>query len=288
MDVAIDGVQAYWTDWMRGEVRSVVLPDGEPTLVAQGQSFAFRSTLALDATHVYWMAQDADPTLTKSAVMRAPRQGGPAQTLARWRPVIGTIALGGEHVFFTEAMGDNVGRVPKAGGNVDVIPTGPGRPMGLAITGPWLLWTMLDTGTLVRATLEGQHATVIASGLEQAVAVVADTTHAYVALKRESGAIVRVPLAGGPTEVLATDQLHPSHLALSGDTVWWTTAGAVWGRNKQKPPAGTVYGDPSQPLTSMPQAQPHAPMGIAVSEDALCWADIGERGGLGHLLRRRG
>jgi hypothetical protein len=288
MDLALDGLRAYWTDWTRGEVRSAVVPDGEPTLVAEGQSFAFRSTIALDATHVYWVVQDTNPTLTKSAVMRAPRAGGPAHAVVRWRPVIGTIALSETHVLLTECMGGQVSRVPKAGGEVEAIATGQGRPMGLGVAGGWVVWTTLDDKTLMRATLEGREPTVLATGLEHAVDVAVDATHAYVALKSDPGAIVRIPLVGGPIELFAGEQHHPSHLALQPDTVWWTTAGAVWGRNKHRPPPGAIEGDPNQIATSMPQTQLHAPMGIAVSDDALCWIDIGQQGGLGYRLRRRG
>lgn len=106
-DIAVDGEQIYWTvDANPTSVRRVNRDgSGEFVLCAGGADIA--SELALDAKHVYWVS--------RRAVMRAPREGGPIETVAT-HPVAG------------------------------------GFPHGLALDTVYVYWILHHGGPVLRAT----------------------------------------------------------------------------------------------------------------------------------------
>jgi len=66
-DIAVDGLNVYWTDIGTGTVASVPVGGGTATPLAEGQSSPRR--LALDDDYVYWTNE------LGAAVMRAPKDG---------------------------------------------------------------------------------------------------------------------------------------------------------------------------------------------------------------------
>jgi hypothetical protein len=72
-DIAVDDLNAYWTDPTAGTVSSIPLDGGTVTTLAQGQQKPWR--LAIDSSFVYWTNN------LGGAVMRAPKDGSAAPTV---------------------------------------------------------------------------------------------------------------------------------------------------------------------------------------------------------------
>jgi hypothetical protein len=72
-DIAVDGLNAYWTDPTAGTVSSIPVDGGTVTTLAQGQQKPWR--LAIDSSFAYWTNN------LGGAVMRAPKDGSAAPTV---------------------------------------------------------------------------------------------------------------------------------------------------------------------------------------------------------------
>jgi len=97
---------------------------GEPVTLASGESFP--AALAVDGTHVYWLANPDGPDV----VRKVPKVGGTSVTLA-FSDSVFFLAVDDTHVFWTDGSGHKVLNVPKAGGAVTVLSDAEGRPVPL-------------------------------------------------------------------------------------------------------------------------------------------------------------
>jgi hypothetical protein len=55
------------------------------------------------------------------------------------------------HVYFTQPKAGIVGRVPRAGGDVETIARGQSQPAGIVVDDTWVFWTNAGDGTVLRA-----------------------------------------------------------------------------------------------------------------------------------------
>jgi hypothetical protein len=199
-------------------VLATTIPGAELEILAD--DLGRPTSLAVDATHVYWVDSD-DGTLA-----RMPRDGGAITALATGASVNTpwSVAVAGSYVYWIDTDDGAIRRTPKAGGATSTVATGQGQPMAIASDGSYVWWTQRDsTGShLRRVSTWGGAPTTLATGSGFA-ALAIDPWFAYVADAHVlSGAnqIVRVPRGGGAKVVLSTDE-DALGLAIDGNNVFW-------------------------------------------------------------------
>ena len=104
---------------------------------------------------------------------------------------------------------------------VQVMGTGIGSPLGIAVDTVFVYWTSLD-GKVAKANKVTKEVTDLATGQSLPVGVAVDGTHAYFANNMGS-TICRVPKIGGAVEELASGQNGPFAVAVDNDAVYWVT-----------------------------------------------------------------
>jgi hypothetical protein len=180
-DLAIDSANVYWTT--NQQVVSIPLGGGRPRVLADGQANARH--LAVDDHAVYWTTF-ADPS----------RDGGQVMT------------------------------VPLGGGTPAVLAGGQVGPFGITVDAANVYWVTLIGGTVMKVGKQGGAPTTLVMGLtpNYPTTIAVDATHVYWtnSANHPDGAIMRVPLAGGKADVLATGELQAIAITLTADTVYWT------------------------------------------------------------------
>jgi hypothetical protein len=210
--LAVTPSALYLAELSAGTLRRVPLPSGAPSPFASGESFPLG--LVANATHVFWKSS---PVSTDS-IRGAPLSGGPPTTLlsgpgssvgsvvvddqaAYWvgyfdgvvsrQPLDGSagaalmsgtfivgLALDATHLYFTDHGAGAVGRVPKAGGPVEIVASGLPGPSGLAVDATHVYWGDGLDLTVRRAPLAGGPVEVLATH-QSAALVRLDATYVY-------------------------------------------------------------------------------------------------------------
>jgi len=238
--LAADAESVYWTagsDPFRNGARSVAtvskLPvnGGEPTALASGTDYG--SALALDRDNVYWTTlfdwtSEDGAIFRDGKVMKVPLNGGEPSTLASGLIRPAAIALDEAHVYWAESghsgSDGEVMAVPLDGGAPNALAIWLVAPSSVAVGGPEVYWSipggLFDrTGQVVGLPIFGVPMT-LASGLSAPSGLVVDATRLYF---EANGAIMSMPLGGGPltTIVPATDS--PGAFAIDDASVYWLT-----------------------------------------------------------------
>jgi hypothetical protein len=233
-DVVVGGGNVYWVTSTSSPntwtLQKLALAGGTPTGVILTSVPIV--ALAHDATHLYWMENDQT---VGTGLWRVPLAGGTLQPLAlSTGSRTGSFALHGSDLYFTVALypgGEEVRRIPLAGGTPTAIDTLPAPPLKLLADATHLYLADADSiyslpvtgGTPVR--LAGVNDPPLDLILDGATLLWSEATGPA---HGETGTIRRVPIGGGPvvTELSAGGDA-PRSLAVSGGTIYWTEGGPV-------------------------------------------------------------
>lgn len=136
------------------------------------------------------------------------------------------IAVDATHLYWTET--GKVVSIPLAGGTPVVLATG-GLPGALAIDGSFVYFAERNSPNqaIKRVPLGGGTVTTLASlpGVSP-VDLAINATHLYyisnTSAGPNTGAVVKIPLAGGAPITLASSQPNPQAIAIDGSNVYWT------------------------------------------------------------------
>lgn len=188
----------------------------------------------------------------------------PSLTMISDARIVLHLALGEQHVYWTDGNGQSVFRAPIAGGPQEVVTQFEGPTHQLAVSGQtvfvrspgtiWsfgnhklelfaestgrggivaddrnVVWTNEDTGEIVNASVRGDAPLrVLASGQARPYAVTMDATHIYWANEGD-GTLARVSREGGTVEVLVRGQTWPVGVLLDETHLYWLdrTAGVI-------------------------------------------------------------
>lgn len=253
--IALSTTHVYWTvRGYPGYVRRVPRDGGLTQTLASGQGDP--DGLALNATHVVWA--NADDTIRTVPV----NGGSVATlaTVAGAHPV--GVAVKGSYVFWTNWGAGTIQRVGLSGGTPVELSSGENLPHRIVSDGTNVWWTSIGNDAVRRADIDGSNVTTVADGQVDSLGVAIDETHVYwsnqgdKAISRASfttgsitvlasapnipagiavddthvyftdghptGAVRRVPKAGGSIETLGADQDSPLYVAVDGDSVFWT------------------------------------------------------------------
>jgi hypothetical protein len=168
--------------------------------------------LAVDARAVYWISY-------QGAVMKAPRAGGPPVLLAHAPRGLSSMALEGGQVVWTSYDAGRVGRVD--GGSGAAVDLATGRPHPIAVAArAGEVYFVDDEGVQAVDALGGPVRRLAAlGGTPHALAV--DDEAAFVLVTGPGGdRLVRVPLAGGSAEVLASGLAAADQLVVDGEWIY--------------------------------------------------------------------
>lgn len=149
--------------------------------------------LRVDADNVYWTTQSA-ALGEEGLVMQMPLAGGEPIVLASGQTP-GSLAIDAEHVYWTNTTDDgSVMSVPIGGGTVTTLAAHQPGPVSIAVDATNVYWTTLTGG-----------------------ACADDAEICY-----PGGNVMKVSIAGGDPVTLASDQAHPSAVAVDATSVYWT------------------------------------------------------------------
>lgn len=209
--IAVGAENVYWTA-MDGGVRAVPKNGGTPTLLAQGQGFP--DDVVLDAKGIYYGGVDA--------IMTIP-YGGPPAVVAVTDPWADPLTLDANNLYWiSPAVSPFILRTaPKTGGAVTDLATADGYVVDIAANATDVYWTT-QSGSLQMVSKQGSSAVTLASHVEYEAAwkVVLDDTHVY--WSHFAGVILRMPLGGGPEEVVVANQPGMQDVAVDANCVYWS------------------------------------------------------------------
>lgn len=136
--IAIDADRVYWSTLFAGEVFSAPLGGGPPTPLVTG--FTAPSGLALAGDRLFF------GTTNDAGVHAVPIAGG-APTALTIKGGFG-IAADDDHVYFGEHDG-RLARVPRGGGEPEVLGIGPATPTDIALTSTAVYWAAAASDGLI-------------------------------------------------------------------------------------------------------------------------------------------
>ncbi len=225
--IAVDGSWIYWlsapgTAW---SLRRVSRGGGEAVELASGMggSSLSRGAIALDASSVYWLTQDA--------VMRASLSGGPAEALATEQASPYGLAVDEGNVYWvTRGSPSAPGAVMKvavSGGAATTLATDAEQPWAIAVDVDRVYWTDAGAGALKSVAKGGGSPETWVTGLGLPANVVVDdarvVTTSLEADAAAPGSIVEVQKSDRSSVVLADGQ-GEMHGLFSGDgTLVWAS-----------------------------------------------------------------
>jgi hypothetical protein len=190
--LVVDAKNVYWTDdgdgSSGGAVLSVPIDGGTVTTLATG--LVSPGGIAVDASNVYWV--DFGVLNPPGDVMKVALGGGTPVTLATSSGTPTHMTIDANNVYWTD--GDAVWQVPKGGGApLMVAEDKGGLTSGVAVDSTYVYWTS-------EASPDG------GSPLN-------------------TGSVMKTPIGGGATTVLATGQSIPLDLKVDATNLYWVNQG---------------------------------------------------------------
>ena len=164
--IAVNDHDLYYLDRQDGNVSRMPRGGGTATIIATGQYYG--GELALDADTLFWL--DEGNVSDTGGVIRMPLSGGPYTEFVTGEPNPLVIALDANNVYWTDYTPHFVKKVPKKGGNGDVVvivsEDDADGANSLALDDTNLYWTSLvGGGSIFKAPLSGGSPVSIASNI---------------------------------------------------------------------------------------------------------------------------
>ena len=203
--IAVDaGGDVYWSIGHGmtpgGSIQRLAAGSHTATVFAPSQAGA--TSVAVDATHAYWLVSggyDGTGAVTRPSICRKGLRSGAVETLATGLDGPTRLVLDGDDVVFvTEGSPPYSGhgavsKVSKHGGAVTVLASSQTNPLGLSADGGYVYWSIV--GPLVTPPPP-----VCPKGTPCPIPTSVPTA--------DKGEVRRVPKGGGPVEILAKDLKH--------------------------------------------------------------------------------
>jgi hypothetical protein len=222
MDVGSDGDSDGEDGEDGGGEEDSPLPPPDVELLVQGEDEPLR--LVVDDNYVYWTLRHG------KAVRRAPKQGGPAETLADNQPWAEDIAVDDSFVYWTRATSPGaVMKAPKTpvdGGVPTPVATGQTEATGIALDANYVYWTLL--GGIVRRATKGDGTLVdlVTGPIAKYMAIRGDYVfwaHPFEgSTPTNNGSILRVKSDGTGLATVASGQMGAHDVKADDSFVYWT------------------------------------------------------------------
>jgi hypothetical protein len=205
----------YWLDPAAGVVMWAPSSGGSAAVFAA--NLGITKQMAVDDTNVYVLAQNAQYVDTLYAI---PAGGGSPQALYSTRETIMSVATDGAHVYWGQRWGATDGTINElVGGTRMVLATGQREPTSLVVAGPTLVWS---AGSAIMAARNGGLPAVLIAVYGSGFAVLGG----WVYYGHDITHVSRVPLSGGPAEIVASGD-WVTGVVTDGGSIYWTTRDAL-------------------------------------------------------------
>jgi hypothetical protein len=211
------------------------------------------AAVALDATYVYFVAEDA------GVIRKLPLAGGASSDVYATGRAPHDLAIDGDRVFWTDQFGMGVYVLGAGSGTQLTPPNGAARAVSVTASGPYFI----TAGTV--DFWDRNLTTQVVSFVNNASspAIVTDAAHAYWSAGKEIRRVVRAtPTVENVVTGLAT---NPTSMAISATHVYWTTPTAV-----QRAPIAIGTGWVAATITSAETAA----ASVAVDATHAYWLDL--------------
>ena len=214
--LAIDDTYVYWTDGAM--ISRVAKAGGAAQVLASGGSSI--SALAVDANAVYFTAKDE--------LGRVAKTGGAATMLAPiGQPYPFQVAVDATAVYWVDTGDTTVNQVGFDGGAPTRLATARSGG-GIAVDDAAIYWASCTGGAdggIVKLVRGATTLAPLSTDSRCPLGITLDDNSVY--WTDYSGSrVMRTPLAGGTTDVLAADQPAPSAIAVDATSVYWTDVDA--------------------------------------------------------------
>jgi hypothetical protein len=238
--LAVDTNYAYWTDATGGVVMKADLGTGSASQVAAGQSAA--QGLVVDSTSVYWVT-----CKNPGAIVKAPIFGGgmPSQLVGNLvNPC--SLAIDGGNLYYASRGGGgtqptgSIVELPAAGGTSTPVVTSV-APDAIAVLNGVLCYAA--GGSVITQQVGSSSHTTLANAQVGLTGLAVDTVFAYWASGGGPGTVLKAPLTGGSSTIVAPVNV-PGAVAADGPYVYWVDAGTVDISTGEPNPDGAVLKAP--------------------------------------------
>jgi hypothetical protein len=236
---------------------------GSPSvLVSTSEGVA--SAIAVDDTYVYWSGT------YNSRLMRAATASPTPEVLTDVDHAgydITAIVLDASTIYWADWQSGTIMMVPKSGGAPRVLTASARRPRGLAVDATRVYWTedvSEGQGAVVSMPLVGGTPTTLASGQDAPRGMAINATHVYWTTFF-APTLYRVPLGGGPFEVISKSQAHAERVVLDDQFAYWVDGYDV---EKARLQGGTSEDEPGGEFVT----------DVAVDETSVYFVQDGEGG----------
>lgn len=197
------------------------------------------SALATDGTSLFWANYNASAT---TKVRRSSISGAnPTDVGDSFGTFAGFLAVGGGKVVWTNRyLSDHVYRANADGSNVAVVALGNNEPGWVAADATHVYWASYANARIYRNGINAAACTMGISGAgaceevataANVYAIALDANNVYFTELVATGAVRKVPKAGGAVVTLATAQPTPQTIATDGIHVYWGNFGSGAGSN---------------------------------------------------------
>lgn len=229
---AVDDTNVYWgsadDDIQRCKIDGC---GGTGTFVTKASKGV--QSIAVDATNLYWVGQDASDNSTIMKIAKTATNGTGTLLATSNATSMGfeRIATDGAFVYWTADDG-NVRRVPVGGGTMAIVGKGTGSALGIALDDQNVYWTIYDqtNGTINQAKKDGSSpnmGSVIAASQPLPLGLTVDATNVYwvnggPGLGGTDGSVMTCTLGSCTPKTLATKQLAPVAIAVDKTAYYWS------------------------------------------------------------------
>jgi sugar lactone lactonase YvrE len=238
----LDGTHVYWMTYASNAraIRSFPLAGGPVTTVVQDPGLVYG--LAIDDTRLYFATNQVPSVLAwvpltggtptplitgtsrfvdvvldatsafvaaGTSIDRVPLPGGGSATPLAMGARADRVAVNATHVYWTSRTAGTVNRATLAGGAPELLASGLQEPLAIALDDRSVYWGNLGGGTIMKLDLGPGQPTTLAAVTSGPTDLRLDGTHVYFATGL-GGEVLRVAIGGGPVELLASDATNPA------------------------------------------------------------------------------